>query len=101
MFPHGNYHAGMTVFHVLRSDYIEQLHYIQYKNFRCGMFVHETAIHQMTVKFKLLQVPLQPSIMNMSLYHIRTIKGPKITKYETSHKPQQSATVVQVQTYEK
>ena len=27
-----------------------------YKNRRCGMIVHETAIHQMTVEFQLLQV---------------------------------------------
>ena len=31
------------------------------------MIAHETAINQMTVKFKLLQVPLTPTIM--SLYH--------------------------------
>ena len=34
-----------------------------YKNRRCDMIVHETAIHQMTVKFKLLKVLLWPSIM--------------------------------------
>ena len=31
---------------------------IQYKNRRCDMIVHETAIQQMTDEFKLVQVPL-------------------------------------------
>ena len=44
------------------------------------MIVHETATHQMTVEFKLLQVPLWPSTMNQSFFHTITeaVKGPKI-----------------------
>ena len=40
------------------------------------MIVPETTTHQMTVEFKLLQVPLWPSTMN----HIITdaVKGPEI-----------------------
>ena len=34
----------------------------KYKCRRCGIFVLETAIHQMTVKCKLLHVPLWPSV---------------------------------------
>ena len=37
---------------------------VLYKNRRCGMIVHETATHQMPIEFKLLQVPVRPSIMN-------------------------------------
>ena len=36
----------------------------RYKNRRFVMIVHVTAIHQMTVEFKRLQVPLQPTIMS-------------------------------------
>ena len=42
---------------------------VKYKNRRCGMIIHETAIHQMTVKSKFLQVPLQPTTMNQSPHH--------------------------------
>ena len=43
------------------------------------MIVHETATHQMAVEFKLLQVPLWPSTMNPSPYHITdAVKGPEI-----------------------
>ena len=51
-----------------------------YKN-RCGLIVYETVTNQMTVEFKLLQVPLQPSIMNQSTrVHTITeaVKGPQI-----------------------
>ena len=42
------------------------------------MIVHETAAHQMTVKFKLLQVLLRPSTMNQSPYTItEAVKGPE------------------------
>ena len=40
------------------------------------MIVHETAIHQMTVKSKLLEVPLQPSTMNHAI--TEAVKGPEI-----------------------
>ena len=33
------------------------------------MIVHETAIRQMTVEYKLLLVPLRPSIINQSPHH--------------------------------
>ena len=39
------------------------------------MIVHETAIHQMAVEFKLLQVPLRHSTMNKSK---EAVKGPEI-----------------------
>ena len=56
-------------------------------NRRCGMIVYQRAIHQMKVKFKLLQVPLQPSIMNQSLYHNGSCKRPQNTnvKLFTKH----------------
>ena len=57
---------------------------------RCGMIVHETATHQMTVEFKLLQVPLQPSTMNQSPYNNGSCKRPRNTKCETIHKTRQS-----------
>ena len=41
------------------------------------MTVYETATHQMTVEFKLLQDPLWPLTMNRSSYH-NAVKGPKI-----------------------
>ena len=50
-------------------DYVEKYEYylshshkslVLYKNRRCGMIVHETAAHQMTVEFKLLQVSSYP-----------------------------------------
>ena len=34
--------------------------------------------NQMTVEFKLLQVPLWPSTINQSPYHNRKVKGPEI-----------------------
>ena len=40
------------------------------------MIVHETATHQVTVKFKLLQVPLWPSTMNHTIKE--AVKGPEI-----------------------
>ena len=46
------------------------------------MIVQEMTIHQMTVEFKLLQVPLQLSIMNED--------GPQKTKCEIIYKTQQS-----------
>ena len=53
--------------------------------------VHETATHQMTVEYKLLQVPLWPSTMNQNPYHNRSYKRPHAkTKCETIHKTQQS-----------
>ena len=42
------------------------------------MIVRKTPIQQMTVEFKLLQVPLRPSIMNQSSYHNRSVKGSEI-----------------------
>ena len=52
------------------------------------MLVHETANHQMAVKFKLLQVPLQPSTMNQ--VHIITEAVKENAKCETIHKTRQS-----------
>ena len=49
------------------------------------MTVHEPATHQMTVEFKLLQVPLRPSTINQSPYHNKSR-----TKCETIHKTRQS-----------
>ena len=49
-----------------------------YKNRSGGMIVHETAIHQMKVQFKLLQVPLWPSTMNQSPHHNRSCKSSEI-----------------------
>ena len=43
------------------------------------MIVLETAIHQMTVKFKLLQVTLWPSTMNQSPYRKGSCKRPRNT----------------------
>ena len=54
------------------------------------MIVHETAIHQITVEFKLLHVPLRPSIMNRNQYHNGRCKRPQNTKCETIHKTRQS-----------
>ena len=54
------------------------------------IIVHETAIHQMAVKFKLLQVPLEHSIINQSPYHKEKCKRPRDTKCETIHKTRQS-----------
>ena len=42
------------------------------------MIVHETATHQVTVEFKLLQVPLWPSTMNQSHTITEAVKGPEI-----------------------
>ena len=42
------------------------------------MIVHERATHQMTIEFKLPQVPLQPSSMNWSPYQNGALKGPEI-----------------------
>ena len=51
------------------------------------MIVHQTAIHQTTVEFKLVQVPLRPSIMNQGTYHItEAVKGPQNTNVKTSIK---------------
>ena len=52
------------------------------------MIVHGTSTHQMTIEFKLLQVPLPPSINNQSPYHNRNCKMPQNTKCETIHKTQ-------------
>ena len=41
------------------------------------MIVPETATHQTTVEFKLLQVPLRPSIINQSPYHNGSCKKPR------------------------
>ena len=50
------------------------------------MIVDETAIHQITVEFKLIQVLLQPSIMNYRFHSITdAVKGPQNTKCETIH----------------
>ena len=56
---------------------------LKYKNMRCGMIVHDTATHQSTLEFKLLQVPLWPSIMNQNPYHNVSCKRPRNTKSET------------------
>ena len=53
------------------------------------MIVHETANHQMTVEFKLLLIPLRPSIMNQSPYHNGNRKRPRNTKCDM-HKTRQS-----------
>ena len=52
------------------------------------MIVHETAIHQMTVEIKLLQLPLQSSIMTRVYTTKEAIKAKKTkqTKCETIHK---------------
>ena len=43
------------------------------------MIVHETANHQMTVKFKFLQLPLRTSIMNQSPYILTgAVKDPEV-----------------------
>ena len=42
------------------------------------MIVHETATHQMTVEFKLLQDKLWPSTMIQSSYHTGSCKRPEI-----------------------
>ena len=42
------------------------------------MIVHETATHQVTVGFKLLHVPLQPSTMDQSPHHNGSCKSPEI-----------------------
>ena len=63
---------------------------IAYKNRRCGKIVHETATDQVTLEFKLLQVPLLPSTMNQSPYHNGSCKRPQNTKCETIHKTQES-----------
>ena len=42
--------------------------------------------HQMTVEFKLLQVPLRPTTMNQSPYNNGGCKRPRNTKRETIHK---------------
>ena len=47
------------------------------------MIVLETATHQMTVEFKLLQVPLRPSIINQRPYHNGSCKRPRDIKCET------------------
>ena len=57
---------------------IEKILTCKYKNWRCGMIVHETAIHQMTVKSKLLQVPL--ATMNQSPHHNGSFKRPQNAK---------------------
>ena len=44
------------------------------------MIVYETATHQVTVEFKLLQVPLWPSTMNQSPYQNGSCKRPRVTK---------------------
>ena len=54
------------------------------------MIVHETATHQMTVEFKLLQIPLWPSTMNQSPYHNVSCKMPRNKNCETIHKTRQS-----------
>ena len=60
-----------------------------YLNRRCGMIVHEPAIHQMTVELKLLQVPLGPSVMNQ--VNTEAVKRPpEYKKCETIHKTRQS-----------
>ena len=46
------------------------------------MIVHETATQQMTVEFKLLQVPLWPSIMNRVHTITEAVKGPEIKNVE-------------------
>ena len=46
------------------------------------MIVNETDIQQMTVEFKLLQVPLWLFIMNNGVHTITgAVKGPKNTNY--------------------
>ena len=43
------------------------------------MIAQETAIHQTTVEFKLLQVPLWPSTMDQSPYYNGSCKRPRNT----------------------
>ena len=62
---------------------------VVYKNYvvlkkGCGMIVHETAIHQITVESKLLQVPLWPSTMNHTV--TEAVKGPEIQNVKLSIK---------------
>ena len=57
---------------------------------KCGMIVHETATHQITVELKLLQVTLWPLTMNQSPYHNGSCKRPGNTNCETIHKTGQS-----------
>ena len=54
------------------------------------MIVHETVTLQVTVEFKLLQVPLWPSTMNQSSFHNGSRKRPRNTNCETIHKTRQS-----------
>ena len=42
------------------------------------MIVHETAIHQMTVELKLLQIPLRPPTLNQCPYHNGSCKDLEI-----------------------
>ena len=51
------------------------------------MIVHETAIHQVTVEFKLLQVSIRPSTMNQSPYHNGSCKGPEIQIVKHDNRP--------------
>ena len=54
------------------------------------MIVHEIATQQITVEFKLLQVPLWPSTMIQSPHPNRSCKRPRNTNCETIHKTRQS-----------
>ena len=45
-----------------RQVFPESIQYL-YKNRRCGMIIHETAMHQTTVESKLLQFQLRPSTL--------------------------------------
>ena len=69
------------------NSFISKLFDLKINNIKivCGKIVHETATHQMTVEFKLIQVPLRPSTMNQSQYHNGSCKRPRNTKCETTH----------------
>ena len=49
-----------------------------YKNRRIRMIVHESATHQMTVEFKLIQAPLRPSTRTRVHTITEAVKGPEI-----------------------
>ena len=47
-------HVRNTCVRALGDFHMKKLHvYMKYKIRKCGMIVHETAIHQMTVEFEL------------------------------------------------
>ena len=59
---------------------ISKIYLYVYKHGRCGMIVNETAIHQKQTKFKLVQVTLRPSTMDLGPSIKQAVKGPETYK---------------------